>query len=80
MCSHGRGTPKHSVPDPVVGQRHGHEGGSDVLKATQKEPAGSMLWSCLVVMSAVQGLQEEEYGLSSSQKATRAPQEPAASA
>lgn len=51
-----------------------------MLKATQKEPVGSMLWSRLVVISAVQGLQEEEYGLSSSQKATRAPQEPAASA
>lgn len=50
-----------------------------MLKATQKEPVGSMLWSCLVVMSAVQGLQEE-YGPSSSQKATLAPQEHAASA
>lgn len=51
-----------------------------MLKATQKEPVGSMLWSCLVVMSAVQGLQEEEYGPPSSQKVTVAPQEHAASA
>lgn len=43
-----------------------------VLKATQKEPVGSTLWSCLVAMSAVQGL-EEEYGPSSSQKATVSP-------
>lgn len=64
----------------MVGQRQGCGGGRDVLKATQKEPVGSMLWSCLVVMSAVQGLQEEEYGPSSSQKSTPAPREPAASA
>lgn len=51
-----------------------------MLKATQKEPVGSMLWSYLVVTSAVQGLQEEEYGPSSSQKATPAPQETVASA
>lgn len=44
-----------------------------MLKATQKEPAGSMLWSCLVVTSTVQGLQEIEHGHSSSQKATLAP-------
>lgn len=50
-----------------------------MLKATWKEPLGSRLWSCLVV-NAVQGYQEEEYGPSSSQKATGAHWEPTASA
>lgn len=44
-----------------------------MLKATQKEPAGSTLWLRLVVISTVPGLQEIEYGRSSSQKATLAP-------
>lgn len=32
-----------------------------------------MLWSCLVVISMVQGLHDNKYGHSSSQKATLAP-------
>lgn len=43
------------------------------MKATQREPAGSTLWSRLEVISTVPGLQEIKYGHCSSQKATLAP-------
>lgn len=43
------------------------------MKATQREPAGSTLWSRLEVISTVPGLREIKYGHSSSQKAILAP-------
>lgn len=47
-----------------------------MLKATQKEPVGSMLWSCLVVMSAVQGFKKKSMTLPPPRRPLRLPRNP----